>query len=148
MNKDAFNNQFWGETLKVWKDGKLPWLDTELFLSSYRRNMNLLNTTQQIAAETTKAVLQLQAEYVKDVFEQMSEQAKKNITTFSPEERISHQSQTTKQTFDQALEHARHVNELISKSNEKIMENVQKRFKEGLDESATFTKAKSTTKSK
>ena len=146
MSKDTYTNPFWGESFKGLKDIKLPWLDTELMLSSYRRNMDLINTTQQIAAETTKAVVQLQAQYMKDVFEQLSEQTKHNISTFSPEERVAHQSEATKATLDQAIEHARNVNTLISQSNEKIIETVQKRLKEGVDESASLAK-KAKTKS-
>lgn len=146
MSKDTYTNPFLGDPFKGWKDNKLPWVDTELMLSSYRRNMNLINTTQKIVAETTKAVLQLQAQYMKDVFEQMSEQTKQNISTASPEESVTRQSETTKATLDQAIEHARNVNTLISKSNEKIIENVQKRFKEGVDESTSL--AKKTTKTK
>jgi len=146
MSKDTYTNPFLGDHFKGWKDNKLPWADTDLMLSSYRRNMNLINTTQQIVAETTKAVIQLQAQYMKDVFEQMSEQTKHNISTASPEESMARQSETTKASLDQAIEHARNVNTLISKSNEKIIENVQKRFKDSVDESASL--AKKTTKTK
>lgn len=140
MSKDTSNNPFWGDGFKGLKDPKLPWFDTELMLSSYRRNMNLINTTQQIAAETTKAVMQLQAQYMKDIFEQMSEQTKQTVSNSSPEDRVIKQSESTKATIDQAIEHARNVNTLISKSNEKIIENVQKRFKEGVDESTALAK--------
>jgi phasin family protein len=140
MNKETYTNPFWGDNVKGLKDIKFPWFDSELMLSNYRRNMNLINTTQQIAAETTKAVIQLQAQYMKDVFEQLSEQTKQNISTFSPEERVAYQSEKTKAAVDQAVDHARNVNTLISKSNEKIIENVQKRFNEGVDESASLAK--------
>src|SRR5436190_22842269 len=103
MNKDTYTHPFWGENFKGLKDNKLPWFDTELALASYRRNMHLINTTQQIAAETTKAVIQLQAQYMKDVFEQLSEQTKQNISTFSPEERVAHQSEKAKTAVDQAI---------------------------------------------
>lgn len=140
MPKDSYTNPFWGDNFKGLKDPKLPWLDTELLLSSYRRNMNLINTTQQIAAETTKAVIQLQAQYMKDILEQMTEQTKQTVSTASPEDRVIHQSESTKATIDQAIEHARNVNTLIAKSNEKIIETVQKRFKEGVDESTALAK--------
>lgn len=140
MSKDTYSNPFWGDHFKGLKDPKLPWLDTELMLASYRRNMNLINTTQQIAVETTKAVMQIQAQYMKDVFEQISEQTKQNVSTISPEDRAFKQSESTKAVVDQAIEHARNVNTLIAKSNEKIIENVQKRFKEGVDESTALAK--------
>src|SRR3990167_6513629 len=115
MSKDTYTNTFWNESLKGWKDAKLPWLDMELMLSSYRRNMDLINTTQQIVAETTKAVAQLQTQYMKDTFEQMNEQTKQNISMTSPEEKVARQSDATKKNLDQAVEHARNLNEIISK---------------------------------
>jgi len=140
MNKDTYTNPFFGEGWKAMKDTKLPWLDMELFLSNYRRNMNLISTTQQIAAETTRAVIQLQTQYMKDVFDQLGEQTKKNMSTLSPEEKVTQQTESTKNTLDQAVEHARNVNTLIAKSNEQIVENVQKSFKESVDESASLGK--------
>lgn len=140
MMKDTFTNPFWNENLKGWKDAKLPWLDMELMLASYRRNMDLINTTQQIVAETTKAVAQLQTQYMKDIFEQMNEQTKQNISMSSPEEKVARQSDATKRNLDQAVEHTRNLNEIISKSNEQLIENVQKRFKESVDETTSMAK--------
>jgi phasin family protein len=147
MAKDKFTNPFWGDSFPHFKESRFPWFDSDLMLSSYRRNVDLINTTQQIAAETTKAVIELQAAYMKDIFEQLSEQSKRNFSTFSPEERVAQQKEATKTTFNQAMEHARNVNSLISQSNEKIMENVQKRFKESIDESGEYaTKPRTKTK--
>lgn len=147
MSKDTYTNPFWNDSFKGFKDNKLPWFDAELALSSYRRNMHLITTTQQIAAETTKAVMQLQTQYMKDVFEQLSEQTKQNMTApFSPEERVSQQSEKTKTALDQAIEHARTVNSIIATSNEKIIENVQQSFKEGVDESTSVAKKATTAK--
>lgn len=140
MSKDPYTNPFADDTFKAFKEAKLPWFDPELMFSSYKRNMNLITTTQQIAAETTKAVVQLQAQYIKDVLEQLSERTKQNISTISPEEKATQQSEATKASLDQAIDHARNVNTVIAKSNEKIIETVQKRFKEGVDESASMAK--------
>jgi len=140
MNKDTFTNPFWNESLKGWKEAKLPWLDMELMLSSYRRNMELIHTTQQIVSETTKAVAQLQAQYMKDIFEQMNEQTKHNLSIATPEEKAARQTDTTKKNIDQAVEHAKILNEIISKSNEQIIDNVQKRFKESVDETTSLAK--------
>ena len=138
MNKET--NNFWGENFKKWNEAKLPWLDSDLLLSNYRRNAELINTTQQIVAETTKAVIQLQAQYMKEVFEQANTQTKQNMTMGSPEEKVSRQSDATKRNLDQAVEHTRNLNDILSQSNEKIIENVQKRFKETIDETASMAK--------
>lgn len=140
MSKETHTNPFWNEHYMGLKGTKLPWLDPEVIMANYRRNVDLMNTTQQIAAETTKAVMQLQAQYIKDVFEQFSEQTKRNMSASSPEEKATRQTETTKETFDQTIDHARTLNAIIAKSGEKIMENVQKHLKESLDDSAAAVK--------
>lgn len=140
MSKETHTNPFWNEHGMGLKGTKLPWLDPELMMTNYRRNVDLMNTTQQIAAETTKAVMQLQSQYVKDVFEQFGEQTKRNMSTGSPEEKATRQTETTRATFDQTVDHARTLNAIIAKSGEKIIENVQKHLKESLDDSATAAK--------
>jgi phasin family protein len=138
MTKEKYAFPFWGNTFNT--DAKLPWLDMELLAASYRRNLDLMNTAQQITAETTKSIMQLQTQYMKHVFDQLSEQAKHNLSMTSFEEKSAHQSETTKVTLDQAIEHGREVHSLLSKANEKLIETVQKRFKEGMDESAAMAK--------
>ena len=140
MTKETFTNPFLGDNFKAFKDTKLPWFDSEFVLSNYRRNMNLINSTQQIAADTTKAIMQLQAQYMKDVFEQLGEQTRQNMSNFSTEEKATKQSEGAKAAIDHAIEHARNVNTLISESNEKIIENVQKRFNEGVEETVAAAK--------
>ncbi len=140
MTKETFTPPFWEDTMNTFKNTKSPWLDMETFMSNYHRNMELLNSTQQIIGESTKSVMQLQTQYMKNVFDQMSEQTKHCLATEALETKTEHPTERAKATVDQAIAHARDLNTVITKSNEKIIENFQNRFKEGVEESANLSK--------
>lgn len=123
-----------------WGENKLPWPEIESLVDGYKRNIELMNVTQQIAIEATKSVIQLQMHYMKHIFDQLSEQAKYDRSPSATEERIANQSDIGKATVDKAIEHATKINSILSKSNEKIIENIQKHFKEGFDETVVAAK--------
>ncbi len=132
-----------GKFSPYWDEDKMSWGEIENIIEGYKRNVELMAVTQQIAIETTKSVIQLQTQYMKHAFDQLSSQAKHGLSPNVNDD----QSEFGKATVDSAVQHATKINTILTKSNEKIIENVQKRFKEGLEESAaTVKKAKSSTK--
>lgn len=146
MAKDKQDQPFWGENMNTFNTGKNPWLDNESLLSSYRKNMELMNATHQIVAETTKSLMELQTQYMKNAFEQLSEQSKQCLSMGNPQDKASKHSEMAKDTIDQAVEHAREISTIIAKSNDKIIEGIKKSAKEGLEEAVSM--AKKTTKGK
>lgn len=140
MTKENQPYSPWGEGINAFKDMKLPWGDNEFFMSAYRRNMEFMNATQQISAETLRAVTELQTEYMKSIFNQLSEQTKHCLSTRSPEEKVVRQTDVAKNTIDQAIEHAREINSIIARSNDKIIENIQKAAKKSVEETTSFAK--------
>lgn len=127
-------------TFNPFKQFKYPGVDMETLMATYQRNMELMNSTQQIAMEATQSVMELQREYIKKAFDQWNEQIKYTCSKAPLGEKTAHHVDTTKTAVDQTIEHVRDVNSIIAKSNEKIINSVQKRFKESLDESATLAK--------
>jgi phasin family protein len=140
MTKENQPYSSWSESLNAFKDVKLPWGDNEFFMATYRRNMEFMNATQKITAETIKAVTELQTEYMKSVFNQVSEQTKQSFTATSPEEKVVRQTKVAKDSIDQAIEHAREINSIIAKSNDKMIESIQQTAKKSVDETASLAK--------
>jgi phasin family protein len=137
FSEDAFNpfKQF-----NLFKQFKFPGLDLETLLSNYQRNMELMNSTQQVVVDATKSIMELQNEYIKKVFDQWNEQLKYCCSKAPLEEKTTRQAETTKAALDQAVEHTQGLTSIVAKSNEKIIDSVQKRIKEGLDESLNLAK--------
>ena len=140
MSKEKQPYSSWSESINTFKEGKLPWGDNEFFMAAYRRNVEFLNTTQQIAVETMRAVTELQTEYMKSAFNQWSERAKECLSATSCEEKAACHTDIANKTIDQAIEHAREVNSILAKSNSKIIENFQKTAKKNVEETSSLSK--------
>lgn len=137
--KKTFIPPFWEDTLKIFKQAKVPWLELEPFLANYRRQMELINTTQKIATEATKAIIQLQTQYMKHTFEQLSKRARHNFST-SSNDKTTQQADLAKAKIDEAIDHARELNSILLKSNDQIIESFKKSTKDSIDKSTSIAK--------
>lgn len=134
MAKEANIPPFMEEGLNSFKKFKFPGADMENLMFIYQKNIELMNATQQIAVETTQSVLELQRQYMKTAFDQWNDQIKYCCSKAPLGEKTAHHAETTKAAVNQIIEHTRELNSIITKSNEKMNESVQKHFKEGLNE--------------
>jgi phasin family protein len=114
---------------------KFPGIDMETLLSSYQKNMELVATTQEIAAESTKSIMELQNAYVKKVFDEWNEHLKYCCSQAPLEEKTAHHAETAKATVNQTIEQVQKLNSILAKSSAKMFSSTQKRIKEGVDES-------------
>ena len=119
---------------------KLPDGAMETFLSNYQKNMELVTSAQQLAADSTKSILDRQNEYCKNAFDQWNEHIKFCCSKAPLEEKTAHHAEVSKEALDKTGKHLRDVNSIIVKAHEKIAESVQKRLKESLDESLNVAK--------
>ncbi|EKE09306.1 MAG: phasin [uncultured bacterium] len=117
-----------------------PVFDMKTLTANYQQNIELMNSTQKIAVEATQSIMALQNQYLKNIFEQWNKGMKNCLSQIPLEEKMTCQSESTKVMVDKTVEHARDINAIIEKSNEKVVESLQKHFKKGLDESADVTK--------
>lgn len=140
MTKENQSYSSWSENLNAFKNAKFPWGDNEFIMSSYRRNMEFMNTSQQIAVETIKAVTELQTDYIKSMFGQLSERTKQGLSASSPEEKAARQTDSAIEIIDHAVEHAREINSIMAKSSDKVIENIQKTAKKNLEDAASLAK--------
>ncbi|MBL8676972.1 MAG: phasin family protein [Alphaproteobacteria bacterium] len=140
MRKDTNIPPFGEEVFSVFKQFKLPGIDVEALAASHQKNMELLASTQKKAVESTNSIIALQNKYLKKVFDQWNEQVKHNCTKTSFEEKAACHAKVTKEISDKALEHTKEINTIIVKSNEKIIDSIQKHFQESFNESLNLVK--------
>jgi len=140
MSKESNIPPFVEEGLNSFKQFKFPNFNMDAFIGMYQKNLELMNKNQQIAVETAQSILELQNQYLKNAFDLWGEQAKKFCSKASLEEKTSSHAEATKETVDKTMEHFQNLNTIIAKSNEVINDSIQKRFKEGLEESANLAK--------
>ena len=139
-NNDNYqNNPFTQDYTKIFRDFKVPSYDMESLMTAYRKNLDIVNSTQQVIAEATKNLMQIQTQYVKQLFENLSQQSKETLTSSdSVEEKTSYHARSVKDTIDHALAHTKEVNQVLAQANSKVVDTVQKRLKESVDECATI----------
>jgi phasin family protein len=140
MTKKSSLPPFFGQEFASFKPFEFPGVNMETLLSSYQKNMELMNATQKIATETAQTLMEIQNQYVQKVVGQMNQQAKHTFSKAPLEEKATHQAEVAKTTVDELIRHLRTTNAIIAQSNEQIIESIQRRFKESLDESSEFVK--------
>lgn len=140
MSKDTNIPPFGEEVFSAFKKFKLPGIDVEALAASHQKNMELLAFTQKKAVESTNSIIELQNKYLKKVFDQWSAQLKHNSNKTSFEEKAACHAKATKEISDKALEHTKEINTIIVKSNEKIIDSIQKHFQESFNESLNLVK--------
>lgn len=140
MAKETHIPPFMEEGLNPFKHFKFPGADIENLMTMYQKNIELMSSAQEIATETTKSVMELQRQYMKRAFDQWNDQVKSYCSKTPLQEKASSHADAAKEAVNQTLEHIQEVNSIIAKSNEQINKSIQKRFKEGLDESLNMAK--------
>ncbi len=140
MTKDSQFPPFMEESMNSFKQFKFPGMDVESLMKMYQKNVELMNSTQEIASETTRSLMELQQRYIQKALDQWNDHMKVCTSKAPLAEKTSHHTEATKNVVDQTLEHIQKMNAIITKSNEKLNESFQKSFKEGFDESVNMTK--------
>ncbi len=145
MANDTNLPPFMKKGFDSFKDFKYPGLNMEVFLEGYQRNIELISATMKIATETTESLMELQNKYIQKAFEQWNEEIKYSMSKAPLDEKTSHQTEVAKSTVDDAIKHAQDVSSILVKTNEKIVESVQTRFKEGQEEVKDLVKTEKKT---
>ncbi|MBY0500652.1 MAG: TIGR01841 family phasin [Alphaproteobacteria bacterium] len=140
MIKDTHIPPFMEEGLNAFKQFKFSGVDTENLMSTYQKNLELMNAAQQITVETAQSVAELHNQFMKNAIAQWNDQIKYCYSKAPLEEKTTYHAEATKAAVDHVIEHTRALNSIIAQSNAKLNETLQKRFKEGLDDSINMTK--------
>lgn len=140
MSKNTNIPPFMEEGLNAFKKHKFPGVDMETLLTSYQKNVEFMNAAQQIATETTQSLLGLHNQFLLEAFEKWNEQLKNNLSTNAPTDKTTQQAESSKAVIDKMIDHAREVHSTVEKSNEKLINSLQKRIKDSVDESVTLAK--------
>ncbi len=109
---------------------KMPKVDREEVLNSHRKNLEALSEAQKMAFEVVKNIAQLQAQFVRQTFEEMNESMREIIHNPTSREKLSAHVDTVKKTISKAVDHHSNLSDILLKSNLDVYKLVQKRFKD------------------
>ena len=140
MAKNTNIPPFMEEGLNAFKKHKFPGVDMETLLKSYQRNVEFMNATQQVMAESTQSLLGLHKQFLMEAYEKWNEQVTNALSSSSPADKVTQQTEASKEAMERMVEHAQDIKSTVEESNKKLIDSFQKRFQEGVDESVTLAK--------
>lgn len=119
---------FSDEILKNFK----PVLDKDMMLQSHRKNLEALNEANKMAVEVMKSITQLQSQYVKQAFEDFAKIMKGMGSGGGESPRET--GEAVKTQLAKAMEHGSAITNTLTKGQREIMEMMQNRFANSIDE--------------
>ena len=111
----------------------MPKVDREQILKSHRKNLEALSEAQKMAFEVIKNIAQLQAQFVRQTFEEMNESMREVIHNPTSREKLSAHVDTVKKSMSKAIDHHSNLSDILLKSNLDVYKLVQERFKDHAD---------------
>ncbi|GAA0404263.1 hypothetical protein GCM10009133_11120 [Cocleimonas flava] len=127
FNMDAFSMDAFNDTLK----GKF---DFDAIKASQEKNMALLMATNQTFADSSKVLLERQAEMLKQAMTEATDAIQALASSGSPQEAASKQVELIQHAYEKALANSTEISEMAKKTQEEIAEKVSKRLEESMEE--------------
>jgi phasin family protein len=125
-----FENDF----TKIFSEFRVPGFDIESLVATQRRNIEAVQAANQLAIEGVQAVLRRQGEILRQMVEESSAGLRDLMASGAPDQKIAHQTDLVKATFEKALANLRELTEMVAKSNTEAADVLTKRIGESLTE--------------
>ncbi len=119
------------EMLKQWK---VPGIDLESMMASYRKNMEALTEAGRLATEGMKALAERQTQIMRDAMETLRGATSELTAAKDPQDFAAKQAELAKQAFDKASANLKELADLVVKSNTASFEVIQARMNQSLAE--------------
>lgn len=119
------------EMLKQWK---VPGIDLDGMMASYRKNMDALNEAGRVATEGVKALAERQTQIMRDAMETIRGATAELTAAKDPQDFAAKQAEVAKQAFEKASANLKDLADLVVKSNTASFEVIQARMNQGLAE--------------
>lgn len=114
---------------------KMPILDREAMMSSHKKNMEALTEANKMAIEVMKSIAQLQSQYVKQTFEDMTSIMRDTMGhQNSSKEILEKQSNHMKDQVQKAFDHGASITSTLAKSQREIFDIMHNRYHQGAQE--------------
>jgi len=138
----VFFNQFDPTAMtKQYKDFfekfSVPNLDMTALIEAQNKNVQVLTAANRAILEGTQALMQRQAEMVKQVLEEASEAAKSLSSAKTPQEAAEKEIKLIEDSVSEALSNFAEISEMVKKTQDETAQLMTARFNESLEELRT-----------
>ena len=119
------------EMLKQWK---VPGIDADAMMASYRKNMEALTEAGRVATEGMKTLAERQTQIMREAMETLRGATAELTSAKDPQDFAAKQGEVAKQAFEKASANMKELADLILKSNTASLEVIQSRMNQSLAE--------------
>ena len=119
---------------KVTEQFKVPGVDAKALAESQQRNMETLAEINRVAFDGARAIMQRQAEILRQAMDEGTKVVREMAKPGKPEEALAKQADLVKHSYEQCLSNVRELTEMGTKSNAQAADLFNHRVKDGLDE--------------
>ena len=119
---------------KLAEQFKFPGVDSKLLIETQRRNMEAVTKANQVAFEGAQAIVQRQAEMLRQVMDQTTNAVQELSKQDKPENIWAKQTEILKQAYEHGLANLRELTELSTRANAAAADLLTHRVTDSLDE--------------
>ena len=113
---------------------KFPGVDSKFLIETQRRNMEAVTKANQVAFEGAQAVVQRQAEILRQVMDRTTNAVQELSKQDKPEDIWAKQTEILKQAYEHGLANLRELTELSTKANAAAADLLTHRVTDSLEE--------------
>lgn len=121
------------------KGFKMPTVDTNAVLDSYKKNLEILGLINKMSMEVCSGITKLQTAFVKQMMSDMGSIMEKGS---KPSEAIAKLSDVTRDTIVRAIGNGKQISDMITIANNDISAATTKRLKESIEEAKNVVNKK------
>jgi phasin family protein len=110
---------------------KIPRIDTNAILDSYKKNLEILGLISKMSAEVCNGVVKLQSAFIKQFAEDMGSVMEKSA---KPSEAFAKFSEVTRDAVVKAMGNNKQISDLIVANGNELTALVAKRLRESVEE--------------
>ena len=119
---------------KLTEQFAVPGVDTKVLVDAQRKNLETLTAANRAAYEGAQAIAQRQAEILREAASEAVKATRELTAASTPQDQFAKQTQLVKQGYEAAIANWRELAEMNAKSGATVVELINKRVSEGLDE--------------
>ena len=121
---------------KLFTDMRFPSMlpDSGVLMAAHRRNMDALSHANRLALEGAQAVARRHMEIMQQTMSELTEHVRELASTGSPQAKAARQAELVKASYERAVANIRELSDLIQRSNNEALAQLEARFSEAMDE--------------
>lgn len=112
----------------------VPGIDMDAIVGYQKRNIDALAAANRLAFEGMQAIFRRQAEIMRQNMEEVSDAAGRVTQARAPQESLARQAEIAKEVFERNVANMKELAEMTANSNMEVMELINRRIAESLDE--------------